>query len=164
MERNEVNCEKVSNLLRSAEDLDNELDLWFRSLPALWKPRSEAWINDQGFGYATSKTHPGRMDSYSEMWYVYHQNIGRSSRILIWTTIIRCVAWLGDLSDYRLTPQYIRGEQICRQQIEDIVASCPYVFGFNTDVAEAMVDQSAFACGSPQQSSGKLLWGIFLLW
>ena len=166
--RTAENSEKVLKVLRRAEELEKEYELWFRSLPPSWEPKFEAWLDDQGMDYATSETHPGRVDSYSEMWIAYHQNIARSSRILIWSTILRCVAWLGGPSDYRLTPEYAKAQQVCCPLIEDIVASCPYFFGWNKDRNEAMVDKSFFACGESgvqdAQANPKALWGIFVMW
>jgi len=146
--RTAANYEKVLKLLCRAEELEKEYELWFRSLPLSWEPKSEAWLDDQGIDYVISETHPGRIDSYSEIWIAYHQNIARSSRILIWSTTLRCVAWLGGSSDYRLTPEYTKAQQVCRQLIEDIVASCPYFFGWNKDKNGAMADKSFFACGT----------------
>jgi hypothetical protein len=166
--RTASNYETVLKVLRRAEDLEKEYESWFRSLPPLWEPKSEAWLDDRGIDhdYATSETHPGRIDSYSEIWTAYHQNIARSSRILIWSTIIRCVAWLGDPSDYRLTLEYAKAQKVCRRLIEDIVASCPYFFGWSKDKNEAMADKSFFACGTSHdtQANPRGLWGIFIMW
>jgi len=53
--------------------------------------------------------------------------------MLIWSTILRCVAWLGAPGDYRLTDEHRQAKQICEQLIEDIVASVPYFFGWNAE-------------------------------
>jgi hypothetical protein len=162
--RTAINYEKVLKLLRRAEDLEEEYSKWFKSLPLSWEPKSEAWFEDEAMDYATSAFHPGKIDSYSEMWIAYHQNIARSSRIMIWTTVLRCVAWLGDSRDYRLTPEYARAQQVCRTLIEDIVASCPFFFSWNKDKNVAMADKSFFACGTQDTESVKCLWGIFVMW
>ncbi|TVY33914.1 White-opaque regulator, partial [Lachnellula subtilissima] len=168
--RTAANCENVLRVQRKAEALEKEYVQWFKSLPSSWQPKFETWLGDKGIGYdyASSDTHPGRIDSYSEMWIAYHQNIARSSQILLHVTILRCVAWLGDLNDYTLTPEYTKAQQVCCPLIEDIVASCPYFFGWNKDRNEAMVDKSFFACGesgnTDAQANPKALWGIFIMW
>ncbi|TVY43333.1 White-opaque regulator [Lachnellula occidentalis] len=168
--RTAANIEYVLSVQRKAEALEKEYTSWFESLPPKWQPKFETWLGDRdiGYNYATSETHPGRIDSYSEMWIAYHQNIARSSQILLHFTILRCVAWLGDMNDYTLTPEYAKAQQVCRPLIEDIVASCPYFFGWNKDRNEAMVDQSFFACGesgnTDAHANPKALWGIFIMW
>ncbi|TVY12812.1 hypothetical protein LARI1_G009053 [Lachnellula arida] len=168
--RTAANYENVLKLQRKAEVVEKEYVQWFKSLPPSWRPKFETWLGDRGIGYnyATSETHPGRIDSYSEMWIAYHQNIARSSRILLHVTILRCVAWLGDMNDYTLTPEYAKAQQVCGALIEDIVASCPYFFGWSKDRNEAMVDQSFFACGesgnTDARAGPKALWGIFIMW
>ncbi|TVY81600.1 hypothetical protein LSUE1_G003560 [Lachnellula suecica] len=163
--RTPTNYEKILALLRRAEQLEVESRTWFESLPLSWEARSEAWCDDMGIDYSTSEVHPGRIDSYSEMWIAYHQNIARATRILVWSTILRCVAWLGGgQKDYRLSPEYARAQQACRPLIEDVVASCPYFFGWNKDKNEAMGDKSFFACGTQDTGSVKCLWGIFVMW
>ena len=168
--RTAANYENVLRVQRKAEALEKYYVQWFKSLPPSWQPKFETWLGDKGIGYnyASSETHPGRIDSYSEMWIAYHQNIARSSQILLHFTILRCVAWLGDLKDYTLTPEYAKAQQVCCPLIEDIVASCPYFFGWNKDRNEAMVDKSFFACGesgnTDAQANPKALWGIFIMW
>lgn len=163
--RTTTNHENVLNLLRRAQDLEEEYRDWFTSLPPSWQTKSEAWFEDDGtIDYATSVFHPGRIDSYSEMWIAYHTNVARSSRIVIWSITLRCVAWLAHPRDYRLTLEYARAQQVCRPLIEDIVASCPFFFSWNKDKNAAMADKSFFACGTQDTESVKCLWGIFVMW
>jgi hypothetical protein len=164
LSRTAVNYEKVLRLLRQAESLDEEYKEWFESLKGVWKVNSVAWIDEQEMDLEGGVVHPGKVDSYSDMWMAYHHNTGRSSRLFIWTTIVRCVAWLCDPRDYRLTPEYATASRICRQLIEDIVASVPFIFGWNKDTNEAMMDKTSFACGSPDTAEIRSLWGVFVMW
>ncbi|KAH8670232.1 hypothetical protein BGZ60DRAFT_486323 [Tricladium varicosporioides] len=159
------NYEEVLRILRRAEDLEREYVEWFNKLKGNWECKSVAWINSTDvMDLTTSLVHPGRVDSYSEMWMVYHHNIGRSSRLFIWVTILRCVAWLCDSRDYRLTPEYTKAQTVCRQLIEDTVASVPYIFGWNKETDPLMADNSSFACGMNDTTTVKSLWGIFVMW
>jgi hypothetical protein len=94
----------------------------------------------------------------------YKYNIVRSCRLFIYTTILRCVAWLGKSQDYRLTPEYTTASRICRQLVEDIVASVPYFFGWNSENDGAMKARANFACGSTDDLAVKPLTGIFVMW
>jgi hypothetical protein len=125
------NTEKVLKLLRRAEALDQEYLDWITTLPAGWEIKTVAWVDGDVQDLSTSLTHPGRVDAYGELWMAYKYNIVRSCRLFIWTTILRCAAWLGYPQDYRLTPEYTTASRICRQLVEDIVASVPYFFGWN---------------------------------
>ncbi|KAF4626606.1 hypothetical protein G7Y89_g11546 [Cudoniella acicularis] len=159
------NYEAVLKLLRQAEELEREYEEWFSKLKGPWEVKSVAWIDSSEISdLTTSLVHPGKVDSYSEMWMAYHHNIGRSSRLFIWATILRCIAWLCDSRDYSLTPEYNKASQVCRQLIEDTVASVPFVFGWKKGINEFMADNSSFACGSTENPEVKSLWGIFVMW
>lgn len=154
----------VIALLRRAQDLEREYAGWFEGLTGEWAVKTVSWMEHQGLDLENSLVHPGKIDSYSQMWMSYHHNIGRSSRIFIWTTILRCIAWLCDGCDYKLTEEYATGSQVCRGLIEDIVASVPFIFGWNKENDKAMQDRSCFACGTPEGGGVKSLWGIFVMW
>ncbi|KUJ15368.1 uncharacterized protein LY89DRAFT_588204 [Mollisia scopiformis] len=158
------NVEKVLALLRRAESLDQEYIEWIKALPANWAIKTVSWIDDEVPDLENSVVHPGRVDTYGELWMAYKYNIVRGCRLFIWTVILRCVAWLGDPRDYRLTPEYTTASRICQQLVEDVVASVPYFFGWNRDKDSAMVDRSQYACGATDYSSVKPLAGIFVMW
>lgn len=161
------NIEAVLSLLHRAQDLEKEYRKWYTSLPPEWKPNAIAWVdwNDLGLSMgadlAQSLVHPGRVDAYRELSLAYAYNVARSSQILIWTTILRCVAWLAPGSDYRITPEHKRAVQICSVLIEDIVASVPYFFGWNaeTDPATATSNDRRGIDDSIKGVSG-----VFLMW
>jgi hypothetical protein len=162
--RTATNYEAVLQLLERAKELERDYSEWFESLEGPWATKPVTWIDYQTLDLENSLVHPGRVDSYSEMWMAYHHNIGRSSRLFIWTTILRCSAWLCSPEDYRLTAEYVIASRVCRQLIEDTVASVPYIFGWNKETNDHMADKSSFACGSPDSPTVKSLWGIFVMW
>jgi hypothetical protein len=158
------NVEKVLKLLRRAESLDQDYIDWIDALPASWSIKTVAWIDGEVPNLANSVIHPGRVDAYGELWMAYKYNIVRSCRLFIWTVILRCVAWLGDPRDYRLSPEYTTASRICQQLVEDIVSSVPYFFGWNRDKDSAMADNSNFACGADDPTAVRPLAGLFVMW
>ncbi|PVH88677.1 hypothetical protein DL98DRAFT_508575 [Cadophora sp. DSE1049] len=162
--RSAENIEKVLKLLRRAEALDKQYIEWIQALPPAWQINTVAWIDGEVPDLPNSVIHPGRIDTYGELWMAYKYNIVRGCRLFIYTTILRCVAWLGDNGDYRLTPEYATATQICRGLIEDIVASVPYFFGWNRGKDPSMSDRSNFACGEHDPTRVKPLAGIFSMW
>ena len=162
--RSPENTERVMALLARAHALDEEYQHWIRALPPGWEITTVAWIDADIQDLSKSLVHPGRIDAYGELWMAYKFNIVRSCRLFIWSTILRCVAWLGESRDYRLTPEYTTASRICRQLIEDIVASVPYFFGWNKENEGAMNARANFACGSNDSSTAKPLTGIFVMW
>jgi hypothetical protein len=153
----------VLRVLENAKRLDREYINWFKSLTGPWAATPVDWIDYQVPDLENSFVHPGRVDSYTEMWMAYHHNIGRSSRLFIWTTILRCVAWLSGPRDYRLSEEYETASHVCRQIIEDTVASVPYVFGWNKENDGHMIDRASFACGTIEAPTMKSLWAIFTM-
>lgn len=158
------NVEKVLKLLRRAEALDQEYMDWIKALPVTWAIKTVAWIDGEVPDLTNSLVHPGRVDAYGELWMAYKYNIVRACRLFIWTVILRCVAWLGDPRDYRLTPEYTTASRVCQQLIEDIVSSVPYFFGWNRDREGAMADKSNFACGATDYTAVRPLAGLFVMW
>ena len=158
------NIGKVMKLLQRAQALDEEYLDWIKCLPPGWEIKTVAWVDSAVQNLSTSLVHPGRVDAYGELWMAYKYNIVRSCRLFIYTTILRCVAWLGKPQDYRLTPEYTTAARICRQLVEDIVASVPYFFGWNSENDGAMKARANFACGSNDDSGVKPLTGVFVMW
>jgi hypothetical protein len=158
------NIEKVTNLLQRAQALDQEYVDWIKALPACWEIKTTAWVDSAAQDLSTSPVHPGRVDAYGELWMAYKYNIVRSCRLFIYTTILRCVAWLENPGDYRLTPEYTTASRICRQLVEEIVASVPYFFGWNSGNDGAMKASANFACGTSDDPTVKPLTGVFVMW
>lgn len=161
---NAENIAIVQELLGRAQALDVEYADWIKTLPEPWAIKTVAWIDGEIPDLANSIIHPGRVDAYGELWMVYKYNVVRACRIFLWTAILRCIAWLGNYSDYRLTPEYTTATSICRQLVEDIVASVPYFFGWQRGQDPDMADVSNFACGNNDTTTVKPLAGIFSMW
>jgi hypothetical protein len=161
-----AHTEAVLSLLRRAQELEREYREWYTSLQPQWKPDALVWVDwsdlglEVGSDLKDSIVHPGRVDSYKELSMGYAYNVARSSQILIWTTILRCVAWLGEPGDYRITPEHKKAAQICSVLIEDIVASVPYFFGWDSDTNPT----TAFSLGNNIDDSMKGVSGVFLMW
>ncbi|EPE32306.1 Zn2/Cys6 DNA-binding protein [Glarea lozoyensis ATCC 20868] len=162
--RTAADYDAVFDLLQRAKALEQDYANWFDTLEGPWAVTPVNWIDYPISDLQNSLIHPGRVDAYTEMWMAYHHNIGRSSRLITWTTILRCVAWLCNPEDYRLTEEYATATQVCRGLIEDIVASVPYIFGWNKQNDEHMADRSSFACGTTDSPNVKSLWAIFVMW
>lgn len=162
--RSPSNVEAVLKVLRKAEDLEKRYIEWQESLPPAWEYKTVSWVDIKGEDTTSSFHHPGRVDSYGELWMVYTYNTARASRLLIWTTILRCVAWLAYPKDYRITPEYTIASRVCSNIIADIVASVPCFFGLNEFSEIYLADRSNFACGSKDKSSAKGLSGVFSMW
>ncbi|KAK2629892.1 hypothetical protein QTJ16_000712 [Diplocarpon rosae] len=163
-DRTAERVDEVLNLLRRAEALDKEYTDWVEALPPSWQIKTVAWIDCEVDDLSNSVVHPGRVLSYGELWMASRYSLVRGCRLFIWTTILRCVAWLGPHGDYRSTPQYTNAHRVCCELIEDIVASVPYFFGWNRGKDSAMADGSNFACGPGHSSSVESLAGIFAMW
>ena len=162
--RTPANVEAVLNLLRKAESLEKSYVDWQESMPPSWQYKTVSWVDIRGGDIASSFHHPGRVDSYGELWMVYTYNTARASRLFVWTTILRCVAWLADPKDYRITPEYATAARVCSGLIEDIVASVPSYFGSNGFSDIYLADRSNYACGSNEKTSPKGLSGVFSMW
>jgi hypothetical protein len=87
---------------------------------------------------ATSEAFPGRVEEFPELTAGYRYNVARSSQILIWTSILRAVAWKGYPKDYRLTVNYTKARQRCIDLIEGIIASVPYFVGWKGSLNGAL--------------------------
>ena len=163
--RKACNIEKVLVLLRRAETLEQQYQEWFNSLPSTWDVRTVAWVERGEADLSTAEVHPGRVDSYGEFWMAYSLNIARSSRLFIWTTILRCVAWLGGVErDYRITEEYTTASRVCSEIIGDIVSSIPFVFGGSNEEDASGVWSPQFACGTTDKSTPRGLAGLFVMW
>ncbi|RDW79576.1 hypothetical protein BP6252_04214 [Coleophoma cylindrospora] len=162
--RTAANLEKVLKLLRDCEALEQQYSEWFDTLPSLWRAKTVAWVDSVPEAeLPTANCHPGKIDLYSEIWMGSQVVTALSSRLFVWSTILRCTAWLCSPLDYRITPEYTTAARMCSQMIEDIVAAIPYFFGWNFET-ESVPSMSHFATGDDHKSTPKVLAGVFTLW
>lgn len=130
--------EQVVNLKLRSEALENDFQTWEASLPPVWQGKTVAWYDDMSkagvLGWfdeipqtfrpvEAQKPYPGKIDLYTDMWVANFRNIARTSRLLVWTTLVRGTAWLSSPEDYRITPDYARAKRTCEEIISEILAS-----------------------------------------
>lgn len=157
--------EKVLKLLRRAESLEKEYAQWTANLSSSWAMRTVAWVDaDIEGSLVNSVVHPGKVVAYRDLFVAYHYNVVRACRLCIWTVILRCVAWMNNPRDYRMSPEYSTASAACRVIIEDMVSSVPFFFGWKADVEPAMAGSSTYACGIANDMSVKGLAGVFVMW
>lgn len=126
-ERSIENIEKVVDLLRRAERLERQYGQWIEALPSSWVARTSDWSEFEPSDLAASLVYPGKVYTFGDLWMANKYNVARSCRILIWSTILRCIAWLTGPNDYMMASQYIEGSRKCRTLIKEITASVPFV-------------------------------------
>ncbi|PBP27265.1 hypothetical protein BUE80_DR001619 [Diplocarpon rosae] len=161
-ERSPENIERVMNLLRRSEVLEHKYADWLRTLPATGEFSSADWSEFEATDLATSLVYPGRLDYFGELWMAVKCNIARSCRILIWSTILRCVAWLNGPDNYTTTTEYAAASRDCRRLIRDIIASVPYHFGWTPTTNHSTVNASSHEASILATLKGRA--GNFLLW
>jgi hypothetical protein len=161
------NAEIVLEFLNRAEELEKQYRDWYENQAWPWAPTTVAWVDkDEGMDLATSGAFPGRVEEFPELTAGYRYNIARSSQILIWTSILRAVAWTGYPKDYRLTAIYAEARQRCIYLIEGIVASVPYFVGWKGSRNGALAGVAQSACGNNARAMGVsafyLMWPMFV--
>ncbi|KAK0119613.1 hypothetical protein ONS95_011053 [Cadophora gregata] len=161
-ERSIENIERVINLLQRAKHLDQQYADWVAALPSSWVVQTSDWSEFEPSDVATSLVHPGRVYTFGDLWMANKYNVARSCRILIWSTILRCMAWLNGPYDYMTTDEYLEGSRKCRNLIEDVTSSIPYYFGWTPKTSPATAN--LFEHSVEIQASMKGRASIFLLW
>jgi hypothetical protein len=159
--RTPQDIEQVLGLIRKAEDLERQFFEWIQALPASWEITSTSYHDMEVRNLDTAPVYPGRVDSFQELWMAYKYNTSRSCRLLISTTIIRCVTWLGGPTTYTSTTEYETASKQCRSLIEDIIASIPYFFGWDPSISDA-ANNGAYRGSNMSLLKGRA--GFFLLW
>jgi hypothetical protein len=154
---------QVIELLHKAKTLEREYREWFNSLPTSFSS-SLAWV-DYGVedtDLSTVMSYPGKVETYKELYVAYLYNIARSSQILIWYTILRCVAWLFGDKDYKISPEYNEASRQCRELIKGIISSMPYFFIWDSgDIADGIQERLQAHC---ENASMKGSSATFLMW
>ncbi|KAL5330117.1 hypothetical protein ACEPPN_003641 [Leptodophora sp. 'Broadleaf-Isolate-01'] len=166
-ERSTENIEKVIQLLRRAEFLEQQYADWLAALSSSWVVEITDWSDFKPSNFFTSLVYPGRVYSFGEFWMANKCNIARSCRLLIWSTILRCIAWLSGPHEYMMTTEYAEGSRKCRTLIKDIISSVPYYFGWTTKTSPEkanMFEHSAeFQASTTGRSGATLLWPLYVI-
>lgn len=153
--------------LKRAEELERQYRDWYEDQATSWGPTSAAWVErDDTMDLARAEAFPGRIEAYSDLIAAYRYNVARSSQILIWTSILRAVAWLGYPGDYRIIPRYSNARHRCVELIEGIIASIPYFLGWKDAPEGDFQGVAQSACGSSTRLTGVssffISWPIFV--
>lgn len=163
--RNTDSTVKVIQLLQKAKTLEEDYRQWYNSLPSS-SDSAMAWVDENtDANLATSITHPERVDRYEELGVAYAYNIARSSQILIWTVILRCVAWLSNPTDYRISTEFRDASRICLELVQDIVSSIPYFFVWDQGTSSVVANKIRSSCENVALngvSATFLMWPLYV--
>ncbi|VUC23644.1 unnamed protein product [Clonostachys rosea] len=159
------NIELMLDMIRKCQTVDQEFLAWSRDLPEQFKWRTVAWEDNVPNGDLTrAEVFPGRVDAYQDLWVASVLNMMRTSRIILASLVVRCVAWVCAPIDYRTTPEYATAARTCVDNINEIIASVPYQLGW-FDKRRHLLENtkfSAFGCGKDDAEKG--LPGYLLTW
>jgi hypothetical protein len=157
------NTEIVVEFLTRAVQLEKQYRNWQENQASCWEPTTVAWIdNEDTVDFTTSEVFPGRVEAFTDLTAAYRYNISRSSQILVWTSILRAVAWTGYPEDYRLTTSYSNARRRCIELIDGIIASIPYFLGWKGCSDKVLAGESQSACGSSSKVIG--VGAFFVMW
>lgn len=122
--------EKIESLMHDADILEAEYEAHIASLPLAWKAMTLRYMTTSDPPIMGGIRYEGRVDAYADMFICYLLNWSRAARLYIRYCSLRCQAWLlGPEKDWRATPNYAYAETLCKDLIDDIIGSVPYVFG-----------------------------------
>jgi hypothetical protein len=158
--------QRVLDLMRRSQVLDQEYVAWEERLPEDLRPRTVAWVDQiPGGDISKAEVCPGKVDMFDDIWIAHMWNHARISRLFIQGAIVRCAGWVCSPVDYRTTPEYATSARICVDMVSDIIASIPYHLGWRVGQSGALKagDFTGFADGSDNFTSPKALGGFFCL-
>ncbi|KAL2070444.1 hypothetical protein VTL71DRAFT_13470 [Oculimacula yallundae] len=165
-ERSSETTEKVVDLLQRSKDLEHEYDEWLNELPSSWIVESADWSRFEPLNLATTLVYPGRVDVFGDLWMANKYSAARSCKVMIWSTILRCVAWLNGPDAYMHSAEYVEGSIKCRVIIEDIISSAPYYFGWTPEtsprVANTFEHDTEIRATMKGPVSVHLLWPLYV--
>ncbi|CAH0015831.1 unnamed protein product [Clonostachys rhizophaga] len=159
------NIELMLDMIRKCQTIDQEFLAWSRDLPEQFKWRTVTWEDHVPNGdLSRAEVFPGRVDAYQDLWFASILNMMRTSRIILASLVVRCVAWVCAPIDYRTTPEYATAARICVDNISEIISSVPYQLGWFAKRRHLLENTkfSAFGCGSEDAEKG--LPGYLLTW
>jgi hypothetical protein len=165
--RSPENFQKVMDLMKRAQALEQEYQDWQASLPSDWRARTVAWVDQiPGGEIAKAEVCPGRVDMYDDVWLANTWNHTRVARLFISGAIVRCAAWICSPVDYRTTPEYAQSVRLCVDLVTDIIASIPYHLGWRVGSSGTLITPEDMRSHvTPETfSCPKALGGFFCLW
>lgn len=125
--------------MHDADVLEAEYEAHIASLPLVWKAMTLRYMTTSDPPIMGGIRYEGRVDAYADMFICYLLNWSRAARLYIRYCSLRCQAWLlGPEKDWRATTNYSYAEALCKDLIDDIIGSVPYVFGATRTVSNAV--------------------------
>jgi hypothetical protein len=159
--------QKVLDLMRRAQGMEQEFHDWTNSIPEAWQVKTAAWVDNVPGGDITkADVCPGKVDMYQDIFIAAMWNHSRISRLFLAGMVVRCAAWVCSPVDYRTTPEYATSARIGVDMVIDIIASVPFLLGWRVDQDGQLKagDLSGFTSGQDDITSSKALGGFFLTW
>ncbi|RDW68219.1 hypothetical protein BP5796_08876 [Coleophoma crateriformis] len=163
--RSNEGVEKVLRLLQKAQALQQGYADWIDSLPPSWRAGTAAWIEDIPHDKLQhASAYPGLVRSYRDVTTAADYVSGLATRLQIFIAVLRCVAWLNPLLDYKITPEYLVAARLSRQIIADIIASVPCFCGWSQE-AESRSPKSAglHSADAADAVTAKGITGMFIM-
>ncbi|RDW65065.1 hypothetical protein BP6252_10716 [Coleophoma cylindrospora] len=160
--RSDEGVEKVLRLLKRAQALQQAYADWIDSLPPSWRAGTAAWIEEvpqEKLQHASA--YPGLVRSYRDITTAADYVSGLATRLQIFIPILRCVAWLNPLLDYKITPEYLVAARLSRQIIADIIASVPYFCGWSKEAESPSPEITKFHSADAVTAKG--VTGMFIM-
>lgn len=165
--RNPDDFQKVRDIMKRAEAMEQEFKVWEESLPDNWRPITAAWVdNVPGGDLMKAEVFPGRVDIYEDLFISNAWNHARVSRQFVSGLIVRCAAWICYPVDYRTTPEYASATRLGVDLVTDVIASIPYHLGWRMGEDGALIpgDLSGFSSGRDDFTSPMALGGWLCTW
>jgi hypothetical protein len=165
--RNPEYYQRVLDLMKRAQGMEQEFKAWEELLPEYWRPKTAAWVdNVPGGDLMKAEVFPGRVDIYEDLFIANAWNHARVSRQFVSGLVVRCAAWVCHPVDYRTTPEYATSARLGVDMVADILASMPYHLGWRIDSSGALQpgDLSGFHTGRDDITSPMALGGWLSIW
>lgn len=156
--------QKMLRLMKQAQDCELQYAVFMEHLPLEWRFRTIGWKKVAFEDLQTSPFCTGRVDSYLDKWAVNMLNVLRASRLFLAHQLVRITAWLHANSDYKEFPEYKHAAKLGKESADEIVASLPTVLGDVPDEDASRPKPYGFPCGDDDDTAGKGLSGLSMLW
>jgi hypothetical protein len=122
----------MMSLIRTAKDIDSELEHWAVTLPDFWEPVTKMICQDTGENLKSAQFWPGPVHTYGDLSMANVWNDYRVSRIFCQAVILGCVAALPSHARTdnieRISEQAVH---ITQQMVDDFCSAIPYLLGFD---------------------------------
>jgi hypothetical protein len=133
-DKTSANVAEMMNLIRTAKNIDSELEHWALTLPKFWEPCTKKVVhevpNDEEI--RTAEFWLGPVQTYGDLSMANIWNDYRVSRIFCQAVILGCVAALPseDRRDHteRISEQAVH---VTQKMVDDFCSAIPYLLGFD---------------------------------